>query len=216
VGLRGEVRRRKDPRLWRSLSGCKNSRSQNRSSLRNLDRICAGCWDRTTMVLHFGSVGVLGARSRAAFDPTPTIRGAVLTNRWDSDCTDVVVKAGTAAGASSRPKTRPDDDNLTCFGGRRWDEYLRRNMRTYSSTSREVLSALRITHCDSLMHNFGCGFSRRKLGQNFGKESMPNRVKTRCRGVQESSNQQPVRLTAWAHNPKVGGSNPPPAASLNG
>jgi hypothetical protein len=29
--------------------------------------------------------------------------------------------------------TRGDIDNFTCFGGKRWDEYLRRNMRTYSS-----------------------------------------------------------------------------------
>jgi hypothetical protein len=43
-------------------------------------------------------------------------------------------------------KTRAVGDNFTCFGGRRWDEYLRRNIRTYSSMSREVLSALRITH----------------------------------------------------------------------
>ena len=39
----------------------------------------------------------------------------------------------------------------TCPGGRRWDEYRRRNIRTYSSMSREVLSALRITHV--LNHN---------------------------------------------------------------
>jgi hypothetical protein len=45
-----------------------------------------------------------------------------------------------------QPKTWADGDNFTCFGGRRWDEYRRRNIRTYSSTSREVLSALRITH----------------------------------------------------------------------
>jgi hypothetical protein len=48
-------------------------------------------------------------------------------------------------------KTRADGDNSTCFGGRRWDEYRRRNIRTYSSMSREVLSALRITHV--LKHN---------------------------------------------------------------
>jgi hypothetical protein len=29
----------------------------------------------------------------------------------------------------------------------------------------------------SLMRNLGCGFLRRKLGQNLGKESTPNRVK---------------------------------------
>jgi hypothetical protein len=45
-----------------------------------------------------------------------------------------------------RLKTWADGDNFTCLGGRRWDEYLRRNMRTYSSMSREVLSALRMTH----------------------------------------------------------------------
>ena len=44
-------------------------------------------------------------------------------------------------------------DNFTWFGGSRWEEYRRRNMRTYSSTSREVLSALRITHV--LKHNDG-------------------------------------------------------------
>ena len=37
------------------------------------------------------------------------------------------------------------------LGGRRWDEYRRRNTRAYSSMSREVLSALRITHV--LKHN---------------------------------------------------------------
>jgi len=46
----------------------------------------------------------------------------------------------------SQLKTRAGGDNSTCFGGRRRDEYLRRNIRTYSSMSREVLSALRITH----------------------------------------------------------------------
>jgi hypothetical protein len=45
-----------------------------------------------------------------------------------------------------QPKTWADGDDFTCFGGRRWDEYLRRNIRTYSSMSREVLSALMITH----------------------------------------------------------------------
>lgn len=48
-------------------------------------------------------------------------------------------------------KTWADGDNFTCFGGMRWEEYLRRNIRTYSSVSREVLSALRITHV--LKHN---------------------------------------------------------------
>ena len=48
-------------------------------------------------------------------------------------------------------KTRADGDNSTCLGGRRWDEYRRRNIRTYSSMSRDVLSALRITHV--LKHN---------------------------------------------------------------
>jgi hypothetical protein len=48
-------------------------------------------------------------------------------------------------------KTWADGDNFTCLNGRRWDEYLRRSMRTYSSTSREVLSSLRITHV--LKHN---------------------------------------------------------------
>jgi len=47
--------------------------------------------------------------------------------------------------------TRGDIDNSVRCGGRRWDAYPRRNMRTYSSTSREVLSALRITHV--LKHN---------------------------------------------------------------
>lgn len=50
-----------------------------------------------------------------------------------------------------QPKTWADGDSFTCFGGRRWGAYLRRNIRTYSSTSREVLSALRITHV--LKHN---------------------------------------------------------------
>jgi hypothetical protein len=50
-----------------------------------------------------------------------------------------------------QPKTRAGGDNFTWFGGRRWGSYLRRNIRTYSSTSREVLSALRITHV--LKHN---------------------------------------------------------------
>ena len=50
-----------------------------------------------------------------------------------------------------QPKTWADGDNFTSFGGRRWDEYPRRNIRTYSSISREVLSALRITHV--LKHN---------------------------------------------------------------
>jgi hypothetical protein len=50
-----------------------------------------------------------------------------------------------------QPNTRADEDNFTCFGGRRWGAYLRRNIRTYSSMSREVLSALRITHV--LKHN---------------------------------------------------------------
>jgi hypothetical protein len=45
----------------------------------------------------------------------------------------------------------------------------------------------------------------------LGKESTPNRVKIGFRGVQESSNQQQVRLTAWAHNPKV--SDPSPTRS---
>ena len=45
-----------------------------------------------------------------------------------------------------QPKTWADGDDFTCFGGRRWDEYPRRNIRTYSSMSREVLSALMITH----------------------------------------------------------------------
>jgi hypothetical protein len=47
-----------------------------------------------------------------------------------------------------QPKTRADAENSTCLGGRRWDEYRRRNIRTYSSMSREVLSALR-----SFAHN---------------------------------------------------------------
>jgi hypothetical protein len=45
-----------------------------------------------------------------------------------------------------QPKTRADGDNFTCFGGRRWGSYLRRNIRTYSFTSRASLSALMITH----------------------------------------------------------------------
>jgi hypothetical protein len=48
-------------------------------------------------------------------------------------------------------QARAHCDYFTCFGGRRWDEYLRRYIRTYSSMSREVLSALRITHV--LKHN---------------------------------------------------------------
>src|ERR1035437_7304861 len=47
--------------------------------------------------------------------------------------------------------TPVDSDNSVRFGDRRWDEYLRRNIRTYSSTSRDVLSALKITHV--LKHN---------------------------------------------------------------
>jgi hypothetical protein len=47
-----------------------------------------------------------------------------------------------------QPKTRADAENSTCLGGRRWDEYRQRNIRTYSSMSREVLSALR-----SFAHN---------------------------------------------------------------
>jgi hypothetical protein len=47
--------------------------------------------------------------------------------------------------------TRTGIDNSVRFGGKRWDEYLRRNIRTYSSMSREVLSALRIMHV--LKHN---------------------------------------------------------------
>jgi hypothetical protein len=43
-------------------------------------------------------------------------------------------------------KNWADGDNFICFGGRRRGEYLRRNMRTYSSTTLEVLSALKITH----------------------------------------------------------------------
>src|ERR1700686_849127 len=42
--------------------------------------------------------------------------------------------------------TRAGSDNSIRFGGRRGGAYLRRNIRTYSSTSRKVLSALRITH----------------------------------------------------------------------
>ena len=38
----------------------------------------------------------------------------------------------------SQSKIWGDDGNFTCFGGRRWDEYRRRNIRTYSSTSREA------------------------------------------------------------------------------
>ena len=52
-----------------------------------------------------------------------------------------------------KPKTHAVIDDFTCFGGSRWEEYRRRNMRTYSSTSREVLAALRITHV--LKHNDG-------------------------------------------------------------
>jgi hypothetical protein len=37
--------------------------------------------------------------------------------------------------------TRTGTGNSVRFGGKRWDEYLRRNIRTYSSMSREVLSA---------------------------------------------------------------------------
>src|ERR1700693_1250554 len=76
-----------------------------------------------------------------------------------------------------------------------------------------VSSFIRTTHCDSLMRNLGCGFSQQKLGQNLGKESTPNRGKNRCREVREWSNQRQVRLTRWAQNPKVGGSNPPPATN---
>ena len=42
--------------------------------------------------------------------------------------------------------TGADSDDPIRVGGRRWGAYLRRNMRTYSSTSREVLSALKITN----------------------------------------------------------------------
>jgi len=47
--------------------------------------------------------------------------------------------------------TQADNGKSICFGCRSWRSYLRRNDRTYSSTSREVLSALRITHV--LKHN---------------------------------------------------------------
>ncbi len=43
------------------------------------------------------------------------------------------------------PRTRGDGDNSIRFGGRRWGAYLRRNIRTYSFTSRDTLSALMIT-----------------------------------------------------------------------
>jgi hypothetical protein len=46
-----------------------------------------------------------------------------------------------------------DSDNSVRFGGRRCGAYFRRNIRTYSFTSREVLSALSITHV--LKHNDG-------------------------------------------------------------
>ena len=68
--------------------------------------------------------------------------------------------------------------------------------------------------CDAVIEKSG-GIAARcnlagKLGQNLGEESTPNRVEIECRGAQESSNQQQVRLTVWAHNPKIGGLNPPP------
>jgi hypothetical protein len=47
--------------------------------------------------------------------------------------------------------TGADTDDPIRVGGRRWGAYLRRNIRTYSSMRREVLSALRITHV--LKHN---------------------------------------------------------------
>jgi hypothetical protein len=45
-------------------------------------------------------------------------------------------------------------------------------------SGRPIFFTFRTAHCDSLMRNPGRGFSRRKLGQNLGKESTPNRVKS--------------------------------------
>ena len=46
-----------------------------------------------------------------------------------------------------------------------------------------IFFTFRTTHCDVLMRNLGCGFSRPKLEQNLGKELTPNRVKAGCREV---------------------------------
>src|ERR1700724_1347656 len=42
-------------------------------------------------------------------------------------------------------KTFADGDDFTCFGGRRWDEDLRRNIRTNSFVNRESSSLLIVT-----------------------------------------------------------------------
>src|SRR5579862_935325 len=49
--------------------------------------------------------------------------------------------------------TWADGDNSTCLGGKRWDEYRGGTLRTYSSMSWELSSAVRITHV--LKHNDG-------------------------------------------------------------
>jgi hypothetical protein len=63
-----------------------------------------------------------------------------------------------------QPKTPAVADNSTCLGGRRWGAYLRRNIRTYSSTSREVLSALMITHVSKHNDASQSGFTTAQSG----------------------------------------------------
>lgn len=70
---------------------------------------------------------------------------------WFIGSGDAVLQGRDGGIGVFQPKTWADGDNFTCFGGRRGDEYRRRNIRTYSSMSRELLSALRITHV--LKHN---------------------------------------------------------------
>jgi len=55
-------------------------------------------------------------------------------------------KGAMAGFGVFQSKTRAVGDNFTCLVGRRWGEYLRRNMRTYSLTSRDTLLVLMITH----------------------------------------------------------------------
>jgi hypothetical protein len=71
---------------------------------------------------------------------------SILSSHALSVPANAVLQGRDRGIGSSQPKTRADADNSACFGGKRWDAYRRRNMRTHSSTSREVLSALRMTH----------------------------------------------------------------------
>ena len=74
--------------------------------------------------------------------------GAALAVRRTGDA---VLSMANEPIAFFKLTTRTGTDNSVRFGVKRWDEYLRRNIRTYSSISREVLSALRIMHV--LKHN---------------------------------------------------------------